>query len=442
MRAVIAPIIGNKQFCLLCLFLFFCSFSNELLSAELINDPADRKHMQMFFNWLKENYDRKTGLPYSHVGDNRFYRWTITYDSAVVTLAYIASGKLNRACRIINYYIDTPEVWCLNGVIEAFIASPYISGQDYSVRSGANAWLAIAAARLYVHTNNQRYLEFAERIAALLLSLQNQDEGEANFGGVVLGPSGDPAFSGDQHIAYNKNLPAFNEIYSTEINIDAYVLFFLLHKATNNRKYSAAANGCRRWLKTNGLNHREKRFNRGYQDAVIATDVQSWAISALGVDLLDSFQAGLAEEVIRFVERNCLNRVEYELKGKRYSVEGVDFIDRNRAKQLGREPLVSFEWSFQLANAYRRLERDFRKNGDNKKAELYKDKRKSLIAALLQGSVEQEKGWAYPYATQANAVIGHEYYTPNEGNLSAIGAAYAILALKGYDPLVVDDFGS
>lgn len=43
---------------------------------------------------------------------------------------------------------------------------------------------------------------------------------------------------------------------------------------------------------------------------------------------------------------------------------------------------------------------------------------------------------AYLYATQAEAVIGHEYNTPRGGNLSTIGVAYGVLALSGFFPLI------
>ena len=46
---------------------------------------------------------------------------------------------------------------------------------------------------------------------------------------------------------------------------------------------------------------------------------------------------------------------------------------------------------------------------------------------------------AYPYATLPEAVIGHEFKTPKKGTLSVIGVAWAVLALKGYDPLIFPD---
>jgi len=356
----------------------------------------------------------------------------------LVTLAYIAEGELDEAQKIIDYYMYTPGIWRLGGIIEAFVAATPIEGYDWSVRTGANVWLGIAAGHLYFHTNDERYLKFAERIAELPLSLQNQDRNSPNFGGVTLGPPGGPNVAGDQHIGYDSRLPAFSEIYATEISIDAYVLFKLLHKATGSKKYIHAADKCLHWLKKNGLNRTEHRFNRGYRDDIVATDIQSWGVSALGVELLDSFEKGLAENMVRFVEKNCLSLVEYKTPDKgKIMVRGVDFIDKQRAADLGRKPLVTFEWSFQFINAYRRLENDFRQRGEDDKVHLYQEKRKCLLESLLAAASEQKEGLVYPYATESDAVVGHEYNTPAEGNFSAISAAHAILALKGFDPLVL-----
>jgi hypothetical protein len=49
--------------------------------------------------------------------------------------------------------------------------------------------------------------------------------------------------------------------------------------------------------------------------------------------------------------------------------------------------------------------------------------------------VESDGGLGLPYATQPEALIGHEYRTPKKGTLSVIGAAYAVLALNEFDPL-------
>lgn len=417
-------------------FLFFFFVFNV---TNLYAEPYSKKYnlyTKGFLSWLKSNRSGNWGLPYSHVGDERFSGWTLTYDSAVVALAYIAAGEIEEAKKIIDFYNYKPQVWRLGGIIEAFAVSDNVQGEDWSVRSGANIWMGIAGIHLYYITQDQRYLDFAKNIAEFAIGLQCADNKNPLFGGIALGPPGDPAYSGDQHIAYDLEKPAFDQIYSTEVCIDGYALFRNLYKATQEEKYANAANNCLQWLKLNAFNKIEHRFNRGYLDTAVATDVQSLGLSVLGVELLDTFEKGLAENIVSFVEEKCLSDVTFVSGDKRkIVVKGVDFIDRKRAKSLGRKPLVSFEWSFQLVNAYLRLERDFERLGQVKKARKYRIKRQKLLKSLLHAGAKDDAGLSYPYATQADAVIGHEYNTPKEGNLSVISVAYAILALKGFDPL-------
>lgn len=397
-------------------------------------------------NWLTTNKDINTGLPHSYVDDKRFENWTITYDSAVVTLAYIATRRINDAKRILDFYIRTPDIWRLGGIIEAVDPTGPVLGRDWSVRAGANLWMGIAAFHLYEVTAETRYLELAEKIANLAVSLQNGDKDSINFGAVRLGPKGGKNVAGDQHLDYDITQPAFYDIFATEVNIDAYALFNMLHQETKKEDYRNARDKVLDWLKRVAYNKKEHRFNRGgYKgkpDTTVATDVHSWGISALGGDVLDTFEPGLAEKMIEFIEENCLAEVSYtKPNGKKIKVKGVDFIDYKRAAELGRDPLVSPEWTFQLINAYRRLEKDLAKRKEFEKAAKYEKRREALTKSILDLAIELNDSLAYPYATQADAEIGHEYRTPKEGNLSMIGTAYAVLALSGFDPLVENKIG-
>ena len=387
--------------------------------------------------WINSNCSAQ-GLPYSHIGDERFENWTITYDAAVVAIAYTALGDLKKAAGIIDFYIRERRVRRLGGFVEAFIGGDEFVGKDWSVRSGANIWLGIAGFHLYKNNHQKEYLDFALQVGGWILDLQNNDHSDSNYGGVRLGPKGDPQFVGDQRIFHGAESFKFDEIYSTEINIDAYALMNMLYRQTKEKKYREGRDNVFIWLKKNGYNSLSHRFNRGFHDTVVATDVQSWAISSLGVENLDKIEKGLAEETIRFVENNCLSEVDYELAdGQVIKVIGVDFVDKQRALDLGRIPLVSPEWTFQLINAYHKLGKYFLDKGDSAKAKTYFLRKNNLMKSILSIAIEQKDGsLAYPYATHDEALIGHEYRTPKKGNLSVIGVAYAILALKEYDPLV------
>jgi len=406
--------------------------------------PAKAENYQPQFakleSWLLMNRDQATGLPHNHVGDDRFENWAITYDSAVVTLAYFATGRINDAKRILDfYYIQTPNAWRIGGIIEAVNPTNPALGEDWLVRTGSNLWMEIAAFYLYKATGETKYLELLKKLADFAVSLQNNNEKDPNFGGIRLGPQEEGHVAGDQHLGYDQNQPSFYEIFATEHNIDAYALFNMLYQETKETKYKDSRNKALHWLKNVGYNKEEHRLNRGYKrglDPVVATDIHSWGISALGVDVLDTFEPGLAEKIIDFIEKNCLSETSYtKPNGQKVKVKGADFVDYKTAASLGRKPLVSPEWTFQLINAYRRLESDFRLRGDIQKEAKYRQKRQELIKGMLALAIESENTLAYAYATQAEAAIGHEYNTPKEGNLSTRGVAYGILALSGFDPL-------
>lgn len=384
--------------------------------------------------WLKANRDPASGLPYSHVGDARFAGWTFTYDAAVTALAWLAVGEVSESRRIVDFYLRTPEVWRLGGVIEAISFSDgRFVGRDWSVRSGANLWLGLAAGHLYRRTGEEAYLQLARRIADAALALQEKRRDDPNRGGIAMGPPGDPANPKDQHFNYEPALPRYADSYATEINLDAYALFGLLAAETGAQSYRKGRTEVLTWLRRQGFNAMEKRFNRGFGDATVATDVQSWGVSALGQEVLDRFAPDAARDILGYVEKHCQVRVP--LPGAQDWVEGVDFIHQAHAAALGRAPLISPEWTFQLANAWQRLSADAASRGENEAARDYAGKGRHLLRQMAKLAVPVGNTLGFPYATLPDALLGHENRTPAAGNLSAAGVAYGLLALRGFDPL-------
>jgi len=422
------------------LFLLFSLIKPLHLYSDIYSVYVDK-----FLNWINENSDKDTGLPFSHIGDERFKDWTITYDSAVVALAYIATGEIKKAEKIIDFYINNQKIWRLGGIIEAICVKNPVLGEDWSVRAGSNLWIGIASFHLYKKIQKEKYLKFSEKIADFAISLQNKDKEDFNFGGIRLGPKGEGRVACDQHLDWDINQPSFWQVYATEHNIDAYALFNMLYQETKEKKYKEAKEKVLSWLKRVGFNKKESRFNRGARegkygvkiDKEVATDVHSWAISALGPEILNKWQPDLAEKIIEFVEKNYLVEVKFvKPDGEIIKVKGVDFVSKEKAKNLNRPSMVSPEWTFQLINAYRRMENYYKQKRNFKKMKEFKTKREDLIKNMLKLAIEINNSLAYPYATLPEAIIGHEFKTPKEGNLSVVGVAWAILVLKGFDPLV------
>jgi hypothetical protein len=395
--------------------------------------------VQGLANWLLSHRGTGSGLPLSHVGDERFKGWCFTYDAAVAALAFIALDQPGEAKRIIDFYITTAGTHRLGGIIEAVLAVPGYGGKDWSVRTGANIWLGLASYHLYKSTNDEKYLTFALQIADFALGLQDRDATRLTYGGIKLGPPGDTAINADQHFGYDSDLPGLEQIFSTEICIDGFALFNMLQREPGMKRFKRGRDLCLLWLKKAAWNTGQHRLNRGFHqkpDPAVATDVHAWGISALGVARLSEIEIGAAERMIRFVEENCQSMVSYRFPdGRTVTVNGFDFVDHGALTHLKRPPVVSPEWTFQMANAYRRLSDDFQVMGEKKKARLYAQKRKNLLTQVMAMASAQDNALGFPYATLGDVPVGHEHNTPAQGSFSMIGVTYGILALTGYDPL-------
>ena len=410
------------------------------IQAQSKNIPrATHPQVQRLANWLLSHRGAESGLPLSHVGDARFKDWCFTYDAAVAALAFIAMDQAGEAERIIDFYITSENAHRLGGVIEAVLVVPPYDGKDWSVRTGANIWLGLAAYHLFRSTKAEKYLTFATWVADFALDLQDRDSTSLTYGGMKLGPPGDPAFDGDQHFGYDSHLPGFEQIFATEATIDAFALFDLLQNEPKMGRFKNGRDLCLRWLKKVAWNPGQHRFNRGFHqkpDFAVASDIHAWGVSALGAARLDAIEPGAAEQMVRFVEEHCQSEVSYRPPdGREVTVNGFDFVDHEALRHLKRPPLISPEWTFQMANAYGRLSDDFEAVGNKRKASLYAQKRKYLITQVMAMATTRDNASGLPYASLGGVPVGHENNTPAQGSFSTIGVAYGILALTGYDPL-------
>jgi hypothetical protein len=421
----------------LILCLIFLSFPDIAQVQTRPNSQSDQ--VRLLENWLLSHRGAASGLPISHVGDPRLKDWCFTYDAAVAALAFIAVNRLEEAKRIIDFYLHVRHTHRLGGFIEAVTVEPPYPGKDWSVRTGANIWLGLAAYHLYKATHEKQYLNLAARIADFAQKLQDGRPTSRTFGGIRMGPPGDPANEKDQHFGYDAHLPGLEQVFSTEATIDAFALFDMLGREPEMARFNTGRDRCLTWLKNGAWNPDDQRFNRGYRekpDYAVATDVQAWAISAIGVARLDTIEPGAAERMIRFVEEHCRSTVSYRSpQGRTVKVSGFDFVDHGALKHLKRPALVSAEWSFQMANAYKRMADDYNALGETGKAGLYFRKRIDLLIQLMAMATLQGDAAGFPYATLGEVPVGHEYDTPAKGSLSMIGTTYGILALTGYDPL-------
>jgi hypothetical protein len=421
------------------LFLLLTVFGFPVPASPQTASAPRSRQIRLLENWLLSHRGAESGLPVSHVGDLQLKDWCFTYDAAVVAVALLAVNRSGEAARIVDFYIHAKQAHRLGGIIEAVSVMPPYDGREWSVRAGANLWLGIASYHLYRSAHQKRHLAFAARIADFAIGLQDRRRTRRTYGGIAVGPPGDPANADDQHFDFDARMPGFEQVFSTEATIDAFALFNMLASEPGMARFREARDLCLAWLEKVAWNPVDKRFNRGFHqepDYSVATDIQAWAVSAMGVSQLDLIESGAAANMIHFVEENCQNTVPYRLPdGRRTTVRGFDFTDRGALAHYKRPPLVSPEWTFQMINAYQRLADDYSAMGASRKAELYSRKREDLLTQLLAVAVIQGDAAGFPYSTLGGAAVGHEHYTPAKGALSMIGTAYGILAIKGSDPL-------
>jgi len=238
---------------------------------------------------------------------------------------------------------------------------------------------------------------------------------------------------------WDENNPEFVEIYSTEGNVDAWALFNMIASVTEDKKYKSARERVYRWLNRVGYNATEKRLNRGYYhapDTFFSPDTHFWAISALGPSTLDRWEPDLAHQLMQYAKNHSEVKVSYQkANGEKVNVTGYDFVSKESPVVKERGLVVSPEWTFQAVLAYSLLSQQSQNSGTQ---EPYAANRKRLLTSILSMADRDNNKASYPYASKGNVSIGHEYNTPAEGSRSVIGAAWAILALKDYDPLNLD----
>lgn len=398
-----------------------------------------------FNTYLNAHTNSQTGLPYSHIGDDRLQYWSFTYDAAMVANSYIVTGQLDRAKKIFDYYISRRGIWKSGGIITCVEGSNNRSagqGKEWRIHTGPNAFLAIAAAHYYERTKDRRYLEFAEKLAGFIMRLQNRSSRDPNFkGGVRMGPNGRSAA---YHFDWNTSNIKFYNAYCAEHNVDCYALFDILHKITRKSKYQNSARMVADWLKN--IYDRKRHalmwgtYERTYTDPDtrgrvsagidrrIPLDANTWAVSALGPELLEEFEPGAAGKILQMVDDRFVNTDTVSLpSGKRAEVTGVDYVERDYARsQLGRDPMVSFEWTCEQANAHLRV-------GD-------RARHRQILDGILPGADKADGGLGFPYASRYFAKVGWGWRTPKAG-LSTIGGAYEIMSLLEADPLL-PEFGS
>ncbi len=390
----------------------------ERQKSDMQQTVIERMHQ-----WLKNHQNPLTGLILSFEGDvGIIQNWAFIYDQALAVNTFLLFDDERDARRILNFFkqkLPAPENF--KGFPNAYY---YDSGDvaEYTVHCGPNIWIGIGILQYTHKTKDDYYLPVARTIADWLISVQDKDPDGGLKGG--------PAFSW----------------FSTEHNLDAYAFFGMMYDLTNDEKYKTAQKKILFWLKTyamipHGKDYQSPPINRGRGDATIATDTFAWSLAAIGPEKLK--QLGMdSEEIMNYAEEHCAVTVPFTRpSGVKLEVTGFDFA---KYANLPRSGMISSEWTSQMIVSYQILSQYLSNKERIVQASYYAEKARSYLGELnkliiASPSIKGQGEGCLPYATLENADTGHGWTTPlGTKTCSVAGTAYMIMAIKQFNPLVLN----
>jgi len=388
------------------------SLEEQLAQLKAKSGDIEEASIDKMIEWIVTHQTRKTGLIVSFEGDKDIKEVGFTYDQALAVQAFLISGYKDKAVAILDFYKN--QAVMSDGLYYNAYDVKTGTVREYIIHCGPNIWIAISACQYANKTKDMGYLPFAKDIADRMIMFQ--------------GSSTDNSIKGGPEVKW----------VSTEHNLDAYALFNMLYKLTNDQKYKSAATKTLNWLKDVGYNKPEGRFMRGRGDATIATDTFSWAIAALSPELLQKNSMS-PDGIMEFAETEC--RVETKFsrpENTQVDVVGFDFA---KAANIGRGGIISTEWTGQMIVAFDIMADYYSKKGDAGKESIYRSKAKYYLAQLGKMVISspsptgQGEG-CLPYASMDNVDTGHGWRVAKGRRTGSVAATiYYIFAYKSYNPL-------
>ncbi|MDP3732431.1 MAG: PilZ domain-containing protein [Candidatus Omnitrophota bacterium] len=386
--------------------------TEEFLRLDKKKATLEKANLDKMYRWLVIHQNPRTGLVISFEGDNNIADWAFTYDQSLVAQAYTNFSDFERARKILDFFYKKAEK--ANGLFyNAYYANDG-GPAEAVVHSGPNIWLGIAILQYTKKSQDFNYLGLAEKIAAGIINLQNQD----SDGGIRGGPNA--------------------EWYATEHNLDAYAFFNMLYKVTAKKKYLEARDKVLKWLVRHTYDKAGLPIKRGKGDSTIATDTYAWSIAAIGPEKLQ--ELGMSPDMIlEFAEKNCSVEVSYERpEGRTVKIKGFDFAPQ---RHVARGGVVSSEWTAQMVMSFK-IMADFYYKKDmlarartyELKAEEYLQGLSNMIISSPSPSGQGES--CLPYATHDFVDTGHGWITPKGKSTGSLaGTTYTLFAYYSYNPL-------
>jgi FtsZ-binding cell division protein ZapB len=387
----------------------------QLAELRYTTGDIEKAGIERMFEWVKLRQVKRTGLVLSYEGDPSLKDWAFIYDQALATQIFLFMDEPERSKAVLDFFNNTAV--SNNGMFYNAYDAKTGDPREYTIHSGPNIWVAVAACQYTYWSGKTEFLEMAEGIALKMIDMQ------------AMSPDG--SISGGPGIDW----------VSTEHNIDAYALFRMLYRLTNKQVYADAALKALNWLKTSGYNSQEARFMRGKGDATIATDTFSWAIAAIGPKVL--LANGMNPDgIMEFAEKECRVQAKFcRPEGRVVDVTGFDF---SRAGNVGRGGIVSTEWTSQMIVALKIMADYYKALPDPARQNVYDSKAAYYLVQLGQMVISspsptgQGQG-CLPCASIDNVDTGHGWRVASGRRTGSVaGTVYYIFAYTGYNPMAFD----
>ncbi len=382
------------------------ALTNTLKKADRSLSRINPKIIEGMYSWIKNRQDLHSGLVLSYEGDESLRDTAFSYDESLAAITFCLFGDNQRARKVLDFYAERTRG-------DKPIYNAYYTNGDvyeYTVSSGVNAWVGLAALYYTRATGDKRYLPLIEYVSRMLFGVMDKE------GGI----RGSPAA----------------KWYSTEHNLDSYAFFHAFYRVSGKKKYLETAKKIEKWLSRYAYTNVTVPVNRGKGDATIATDTYAWSITALGPEELFSLGSD-ANEIIDFSIKNCEVQAPFKRRDGIIEVQGFDFA---RARDIARGGIISCEWTAQMVLAFE-IMADYYYGKDNEKFHSYQNKAlfytRELGKMIINSpSPAGKDDPVLPYASAANVDTGHGWRTPKGNQTGSLSAtAYFLIAYKGVNPL-------
>jgi hypothetical protein len=352
-----------------------------------------------------------------------------------------AYGQRGFVFRIINANGDylSPDPIDGKTSLEGFPTWPDIHWEDWKPVAGENAWVVIAAMRLfhvqwfdekagrYLPYGDSLELKLSEEIARAAIKLQS------DTGGIRMAPLGTFRENEPDSTA-GKGQWWYNQI-STENNLSWYAAFRMLYQVTGKDIYRQAMRGIERYLRRvystdEGIFYQGMSFVDGtwrVNRSDFAVDVQTWGILSLGVKCLDEwFGDGASYGAWLKVKENSSSR------DKAGQLLGVGYTHEHDR--------VSVEWTAGAIMAVKEAAEYYRREHSDWSDQLDRDAHSmragvELLRQDLAGGMS-----AYAYSSKRGWIpFGWNSHDPRVMSLASTG--WIFLVDREFNPFFIDGRG-